>query len=128
LNIKQKDLAKAMNISAGYLSSIESGNSNASVDFLYHLSAKFKISLDYLFHGTGEMFLQAIPQPPEPAPPGKDFINDIETLDDLVWLTEHSPMFKNTLMGFAAKYFYENENNIKRNIEKSKKKKEINDE
>lgn len=116
-----------MNISAGYLSSIESGNSNASVDFLYHLSTRFKISLDYLFHGTGEIFLHDIPAPPQPPPPEREFIDDVETVDDLVWLTQHSPMFKNTLMGFAAKYFYENENNIKRNIEKFKGKKELND-
>ncbi|MCP5103745.1 MAG: helix-turn-helix transcriptional regulator [bacterium] len=124
LDIKQKDLAKTMDISAGYLSSIESGFSNASVGFLHQFSATYKVSLDYLFHGVGEMFLDTIPEPPPPTTSKREFPDDIETLDDLFRLAYLSPLFKNTLLGFAVKYFYENEDNIKRSIEKFNEKKE----
>jgi hypothetical protein len=39
----------------------------------------------------------------------------------MVWLAEHSKMFKNTVLGYAATYFYNNEDNIRRTIQINEK-------
>ena len=120
LKISQKDFAASLDMSGCYLSEIESGKGNPGHKFFYKISALYNISLDYLFHGIGEMFLKV----KDKGTPGKkDFIDEIETIDDLVWLLEHSPMVKLTVMGYATKFLYENEDIIKRNIEKYRVKK-----
>ena len=121
VRISQKDFAASLSMSGSYLSEIESGKANPGYDFFYKISTLYNISLDYLFHGIGEMMsrnrirLKA---------DKNDFIDEIENIDDLLWFFEYSPMFKNTVMGFAAKFHYENEEIIRRNIEKHKSRSE----
>lgn len=116
LKISQKDFAAFLNISPSYLSEIEHGNSNPGFDFFYKISTACNVSLDYLFHGIGEMMLKDKIKFEE-IKEEKEYVRDIVTVDDLLWLIEHSDMFKNTIMGFAAKFNYENEETIKKNIE-----------
>ncbi len=54
----------------------------------------------------------------------KEFIDELETVDDLIWLLHNSPYFRNAIMGFAVKFFYDNSILIKRNIKKFRAKKE----
>lgn len=119
LRLKQDEMADLLDISGCYISNIENGSGNPGVEFFYKISEKFNVSLDYLFHGIGDMFLKNKSPGPE-----KKFIDEIETTDDLVWLLENSPMFRNMTMGFCAKYLYENEPIIKRNIKSFRARKE----
>ena len=116
LKISQKDFSAFLNISASYLSEIEHGNSNPGFDFFYKISTACNVSLDYLFHGIGEMMLRDKINLEEIFDE-REYVRDIVTVEDLLWLIEHSAMFKNTIMGFAAKFNYENEEIIKKNIE-----------
>ena len=56
LNIKQKDFAQELGISAPTLSELEAGNSKPSFDVMTKLSVLFKINLYYVLFGKGDMF------------------------------------------------------------------------
>ncbi len=119
LKINQKEFAASLDMSPSYLSSIESGNGNPGVGFFFRLSTVYNVSLDYLFHGIGSIFKNH-----ERKKPGdeKEFIDNIDTFDDIQWLMENSPMFSSTIIGYCNKFLYENEEIIKRNIDKCRKK------
>lgn len=121
LRFSQKNFAISLGMSGSYLSEIESGNANPGHDFFFKISTIYHVSLDYLFHGTGEIISA---EKIKPAAAKTDFVDEVEGIDDLLWFLEHSPLFKNTIMGFAAKFHYDNEEIIKRNIEKQRSKSE----
>lgn len=56
LNLKQKDFAKELGVSAPTLSDLESGKSKPGFDVLINLSEKFKVNIYYVLFGKGEMF------------------------------------------------------------------------
>lgn len=120
LRINQKEFAASLNMSASYLSTIESGNGNPCVGFFFRLSIAYNVNLNYLFHGIGEMFTSRIINKPLEK---KEFIDDIDTFDDMRWLMENSPLFRSTIIGFSNKFLYDNEKIIKRNIKKFRSKK-----
>ena len=115
LGISQKDFAASLDMSNSYLSEIEHGNATPGYEFFYKVSLKYNISLDYLFHGMGNMIKEI---PKEQRNKQQQYVENIQTLNDLVWFMEHSTMFRNTMMGFAQKFHYENEEIIKKNIKR----------
>lgn len=116
LHMSQKDFAASLRMSGSYLSEIESGKAKPGHEFFFKMSSAFNISLDFLFRGSGGMFVTG----EEPTSPAlREFVEDIENVDDLLWFIDHSPLFKFNLMGFATKFHYENEDLIKRNIKKT---------
>jgi transcriptional regulator with XRE-family HTH domain len=115
LRINQKEFAASLDMSPSYLSTIENGNGNPCVGFFFRLSMTYNVNLNYLIHGTGNMFIkQEIKKPFEK----KDFADGIETVEDMLWLMENSTLFKATVIGFSNKFFYENERTIKRSLKK----------
>jgi hypothetical protein len=44
----------------------------------------------------------------------------IETVEELVWYIENSPLFMHTIIGFATKFLYDNETIIKKDIDLEK--------
>jgi transcriptional regulator with XRE-family HTH domain len=114
LRIKQKDLAEALDIAGCYLSELESGKGNPCHAFFYKLSTRFGVSLDYLFHGEGEMFLKSKSLKEMEKNLGKDTVMTVENLSRLI---ELSPMFKYQVLGFAAKFNLDNVHIIKQDIE-----------
>ncbi len=114
LRIKQKDLAEALDIAGCYLSELESGKGNPCHAFFYKLSTRFGVSLDYLFHGEGEMFLKSKTLTEMEKDLGKDTIMNVENLNRLI---ELSPMFKYQVLGFAAKFNLDNTDIIKQDID-----------
>ena len=111
LGFKQKEFAEILEISSSYLSEVEAGKTKPGYDFFLHLSARFAVNFDWLLHGKGEMM----------APPaikatlaGKKIGERIETVEELLWYIENSPLFMYTIMGFATKFLYENETIIKK--------------
>lgn len=115
LGISQKDFAASLEMSGSYLSEIEHGNAAPGYEFFYKISLKYNVNPDWLFHGTGSMIRE---EPVKPINEEKEYVDNIETVNDLVWLMEHSTMFKNTMLGFAQKFHYENEEIIKKNIKR----------
>lgn len=115
LGISQKDFAASLEMSGSYLSEIEHGNATPGFEFFYKASLKYNISLDYLFHGIGNMIKEI---PKEQGNKKQQYVENIQTLNELVWFMERSTMFRNTMMGFAQKFHYENEEIIKKNIKR----------
>ena len=65
------------------------------------------------------MFLKTMPQ----FEPLEDkYIDEIESIDDLVWYLEHSNLFNLNVMGYAARFFFENEEHIKKELERKRRK------
>lgn len=125
LNITQKNFAGSLHMANSYLSEIENGKANPSFEFFYSLSYYYNVSLNYLFHGIGPMFLSegSIQMSPRNQ---DDYPNDLTSIHDLTWLMENSPLFRDNIMGFAAKFFYDNDAIIKKNIKTHKANQEEN--
>ena len=123
LRISQKDFANKINVSGSYLSEIEAGKSKPGYDFLFNISKICNVSLAYVLHGVGEIFTGIDYGPTiSSKEPGNDHI---ETIEELIWYLERSTLLKLNVMGFAAKFIYDNETAIKKEIEKYKTKKGI---
>jgi len=114
LNIPQKDFAASLNFTPSYLSQIERGKKNNPGIAIYLNIAKiYNVSLDFLFTGTGDMFLSSTLSSQKSR---KSHTGKIESMEDLIWYMENSPFFKNVMMGIAFKIHIENEDIIKRSL------------
>lgn len=120
LHINQREFAAKMEISGSLLSQVESGKKNPVYEFLYKLMKEYHVSLDWLFTGKGEMFLR---RKPEDEPGEEKYIDDIVSIDDVVWYLEHSNLFNLNVMGYAARFFFENEEHIKKELARKRQKK-----
>jgi transcriptional regulator with XRE-family HTH domain len=114
LRISQKDFAASLGMSGSYLSEIEHGNAAPGYEFLFKLSALYRVSLDYLVHGGGAMMLAEVSG--GPGKKTREEVTRVEDSEDILWLMAHSPMFRNTLLGFSQKFYYENERIIRKDI------------
>jgi len=114
LRISQRELAESFHMSYSYLSEIENGKGNPGPDFFLKLSDDYNVRIEFLFRGTGEMFYgtQGTIDSEE-----FDFSETVDTIGKVVWLMEHSPFFKNTMLGFASKFLLDNERILKKSIE-----------
>jgi transcriptional regulator with XRE-family HTH domain len=118
LGMSGKDFAHSINTSQAYLSQIERGNkNNPGVSVFYKVADKYNVSLDYLIKGSGDMFIRDSPQS---SGIHRQYVDKIESLDDLYWLLENSTFFRNVIMGIAFKLHYENEALIKSSLVKNK--------
>ncbi|MDQ1350418.1 MAG: Helix-turn-helix protein [Acidobacteriota bacterium] len=115
LRLSQREMAASLNTSASYISEIEGGKANPGPGFFLDLSAAYNVSIEYVFHGEGEMFYD--PRTRFPRAEFKD-VNDIDSPEKLFWLMNRSSMFKNSLLGYAARFYLENEAIIKKNFRK----------
>jgi transcriptional regulator with XRE-family HTH domain len=116
LRLNQKEMAEKLNTLNTYISEIETGKGNPGHTFFFKFAYTFSVSLNFLFFGQGDMFLETDPkiEPGENKPPEK-----ITSTADLVWYLENSPMFYHNIIGLATKFKYENEEIIKRDIEEN---------
>ncbi|MCX6578600.1 MAG: helix-turn-helix transcriptional regulator [Candidatus Aminicenantes bacterium] len=115
LRLSQREMAAGLNTSASYLSEIESGKANPGPGFFLDLSDVYNVSIEYAFHGEGEMFYD--PKTRLPRAEFKD-IDDIDSMEKLFWLMNHSSMVKNSLLGYAARFYLENETIIKKSMQR----------
>ena len=122
LGLTQIEFVKPLDRKAAFLSQIENGTKkNPGVWIFFQVSLVYNVSMDYLFHGTGHMFLnQKINNDND----NRKYIEDIDSVEDLLWLFEHSKFFKDSIMGYAGKFKYENDVLIKKSIERYRKKKQ----
>ena len=97
LRISQKDLAAGLDIAACNLSEIENEKVTPGYTFL------FKISI--------------LPFRPGSTEDREGILEQIKTIDDLEWLANRSPMFRNYILAIAAKFHYENGPLLEKDIE-----------
>jgi transcriptional regulator with XRE-family HTH domain len=116
LKFNQKEFAKKLDISSGYLSEVESGKTKPGYDLFYNLSRHFPVNFSYLLHGEGEMLAK---EKRKGISGNRETEAWIDTEDDLLWYIENSPLFMHTMMSYANKFLYDNELIIKKDIERS---------
>lgn len=118
LRMTGKDFAGSLNIAAPYLSQIEGGKKkNPGVAVFYKIARVHNVSLDYLICGIGDMFIPAVHQL---SGTKREYVEKIETPEDLYWFLENSTFFRNIIMGFAFKIHIENEEIIRRSLNNKK--------
>ena len=128
LGLTQVDFVKPLGRKSAFLSQIENGTKkNPGVMIFFKISLVYQVSMDYLFHGIGDMFLKSKKNLEEKP---RVYIEDIESIEDMIWLFERSKFFRDSIMGYAGKFKYENEEIIKKSIERynKKAKQEVKDE
>lgn len=119
LGMTQTDFVKPLDRKSAFLSQIENGTKkNPGVRIFFQISSVYNVSMDYMFHGTGRMFFNPKINIDKD---NREYIQDIESVEDLVWLFEHSKFFKDSIMGYAGKFKYENDVLIKKSIERYRK-------
>ena len=127
LKKQQKEVAAFLQMAPSYLSEIENGNAKPGPDFFLKLSRKLKIRMEYIFHGTGEIFYQndELIDTMESEP--FNFSEELDSPKKLLWLMDQSIFFKNTILSLAGKFILEDEKAIKKSMKiaaQSRKKKE----
>ena len=120
LGLQQKELAAGLDFTEGYICQIEKGNANPTLEFFYMLTSKFRVSLDFLFYGKGEMFYK------DRVPGDRLDENHVklDTLEDILWYHEHSATFRNTFLYNARKIYYDIADYIDKDTEQVRKKKQ----
>jgi transcriptional regulator with XRE-family HTH domain len=114
LSLQQNEMAQAVGLTPGYLSEIENGHkSNPGIATFYKISRHYNVSLDYLVHGIGDMFL---PDKDGDEKRRQDIFKGLESIEDVTWLMKNSRFIKNTLLAYAVKMILENESVIKTEI------------
>ena len=122
LGIDLKDMAKAAGIAQGYMTDLCKGNrTNPGIAVIYKIAKHYRVSLDYLLLGEGEMFL---PDKDIEDQKRKNFEPVFNTIDDLVWLMKRSSFLKNTILGMAVKLYMENKNIVTKELLMPEEKKE----
>ncbi len=117
LNVQQKVMAHALDVSPSHLSEIESGRSNPTTDFHLRLSELYNISVEFLFHGRGEIFYD---EEGRVSDDPFDFNNDVDNLPDLIWLLKNSGFIRVSVFTHVTKLIIDEETVIKKSLNKSK--------
>jgi transcriptional regulator with XRE-family HTH domain len=120
LNMTQKEFGEAVDLSVSFISDIESGRSKACLDFFFNLARKFNINLYYLILGEGEIIDT---QGQRPTMGNKKVGQSLNTLGELIWYAERSPMMLHTMLGFASRFIHENREYLIKEIEESEENK-----
>ena len=117
--MSQGEFCSSLFITAGYLSGIENGKGNPGIKFFIELTDRYKVNMNYLFYGSGKMFIdEKAPLPWD----SREILDDIEDPDDIMWFIKNSPIFRNEMFVHAAKFLYDNKVIIHKNIENFRKK------
>ena len=117
LGVQQNEMAKVAGVKPPYLSSIETGKrGNPSIAFLFKISSHYHISIDYLLHGIGDMFL-----PSKEIEENKlgDFSPVFKSIDDINRLMKNSDFAKNSILSYVVRFYIENEDFIKMEMKRS---------
>lgn len=112
LKMKQEDFCGKMGVSTSTLSMIETGKINANIGFVIRLYRDYKVNLDYLFGGVGDMF-DDVGHEAGVNPVG---VTEVESYEDFLWLLNHSPKYRNAMFALATDYFYDHEPEIRENM------------
>lgn len=121
LDISQKDFAAQLNVSPSFLSEIESGKTKPGYNFLLKLAAVFDVSPAWLLLEKGAMFFK---DEKASTIENDEFGDHTESIKELLWYFKHSPLVKLSVMAFASKFLLDNEDIIKKDIERNQQKDE----
>lgn len=114
LKMSQKEFSEAVDLSASFISDIESGRSKACLDFFFKLARDYNISLYYLILGEGDVFERSELRP---TLGNKKVGHPIDSINELLWYLIRSPLLKNTVLGFTSKFIYDNQSHLEKEVE-----------
>lgn len=114
LKMSQKEFGEAVNLSASFISDIESGHSKACLDFFFKLARNYNISLYYLILGEGNVFGSSEIRPNLG---NKKIGHSVDTINELLWYLIRSPMLRNTVLGFTSKFIHDNHSHLQKEVE-----------
>jgi len=120
LNLSQKDFAAGLNISASYLSEIESGKTRPGFNFIDLIYRKHNINPSWFLEEEGEMFLTT---DNSRRVLEEDFGDQTNEIMEMLSYMKASPYVKSSVLSYYTRFFYENEKIIAKDFEKNKNKK-----
>jgi transcriptional regulator with XRE-family HTH domain len=116
LDLSQKEFAASLDISASYLSEIESGKTKPGFNFTVLVYEKYNVNPAWFLVEESDMFLGG-------AGGGNagdhDFGGQTEEVMEMINYMSQSPFVQSTVLSHFMKFLYENEDIIKKDIEKN---------
>jgi transcriptional regulator with XRE-family HTH domain len=113
LGLTQRIFADSIGFANTYVSKIEGGDGSPGPLFFWQISTVYNVSLEYLFHGTGDMFkLTTVTGENDTGV----FKRDIDRIEDLAWLFNNSHIYRTAVVAFTTKFIYDNEVLIKQHL------------
>ncbi|UCH95404.1 MAG: helix-turn-helix transcriptional regulator [Candidatus Aminicenantes bacterium] len=117
LNLLQKEFAKMLDISNASLSEMEAGNAKPRFELIYNITRKFKVNVNYLLHGEGEIFMSDEISRQS----GLDIRSEyLPFFKDFLYYFNQSPLVRTAMMNYFRTYILEKENLIEKDIRKTK--------
>jgi transcriptional regulator with XRE-family HTH domain len=116
LNLLQKDFAKSMDISNASLSEMEAGNAKPRFELIYNITSKYKVNINYLLHGEGEIFMSDEISRQS----GLEILPEYQLFfKDFLYYFNQSPLVRTAMMNHFRTYILEKENLIEKDIRKT---------
>ncbi len=119
LRLQQKEMAGTLKIAPSYLCEIENGNSNPGPELFVRLASEYKVNLNFLFIGYGDLFIDA---PWKMKMQEFDLDEEVDSLDKLFWLLDKSMFLRGALLSHANKLLFEDKEIIRHSLQKKKAK------
>lgn len=114
LHLTTTDLVEATGLSMGMISETEAGRNKPSPTLLLALYLKYDLNINWLLTGEGEMRAARVGVGPRRDEHGEP-VMDMSTL---LWYMEHVPLVRHNMLGYFARFYYENEAHIRKLEEK----------
>lgn len=115
LNLKQKEFAAALEISAPALSELETGKNKPGFDFLVRIVKRFEVNLYYVIFGEGEMFSDPITSFLKS---DSDYGVNINDIREFLHYFKRSKSIQYSVMNFFTELKLRNKDLIELDIEK----------
>ena len=116
LDMKQKDFAESLDISAPTLSDVENGNFKPSIELLMGLSEKYRVNLNYILFGDDEMFVSQVLEKWSRA--GQFGVN-VEAVQDFLFHFEHSNIVQYRVLAMFRDMMNREKESITSDLKKS---------
>ena len=116
LNLLQKDFAKSLDISNASLSEMEAGNAKPRFELIYNITSKYKVNINYLLHGEGEIFMSDEISRQS----GLEILPEYHLFfKDFLYYFNQSPLVRTAMMNYFRTYILEKETLIEKDIRKT---------
>ena len=116
LNLLQKDFAKSLDISNASLSEMEAGNAKPRFELIYNITSKYKVNINYLLHGEGEIFMSDEISRQS----GLEIMPEYHLFfKEFLYYFNQSPLVRTAMMNYFRTYILEKENLIEKDIRKT---------
>jgi transcriptional regulator with XRE-family HTH domain len=123
LNIRQKELAASLGITATSLSAYEKGKKMPHIEFLLNYASKYGVSIDYIMVGKGEPLTRKVD-----AAGNNRIDSDLSDLSEdqkeILWYMKNSESMMNKLKLTLKEYLFAKKEFIEEDIKQTREKKQ----